>query len=128
MEWFSKNWTVLTGIVAAFVASLTLAFKIGQKNNGIDRAVETLEQDVTNLKKNQLTFFKSIPRTVIEGKDTLATMGDCERQRNACSVHVITGELSDTMHIVKQAVSLLIIHNKDIPQEDRDRVIKELVK
>jgi hypothetical protein len=43
-------------------------------------------------------------------------------------VHVITEELIETMKIVKQAVSLIIIHNDKIPQADRDEMIKKLVK
>jgi hypothetical protein len=128
IEWFSENWAMFAGTVGAFFASLVIAFKIGEKNNVIEKTVSTLEKDVVMLKGNQVKFFRAIPRNVIDGKDTIATINDCTNFRNTCGVHVITEELIETMKIVKQAVSLIIIHNDKIPQADRDEMIKKLVK
>ncbi len=124
----AENWEIITGSMTAFCASIVLAFKIGKDKKGTERTLVSMSADIEKLKENQLKVLKAMPRNVMDGSDSLSTRRDCIQARSECGVHALTEELMGTMHIVKQAVSLLIVHNKEIPQSDRDKAIRELVR
>lgn len=79
--------------------------------------------------RNRLKAIEAIiPPNALKDGDMLVTAKGCLAMRNACTNHLITEELLDTMQVVKKTLILQVTHNERIPQPDRDEIISELTK
>jgi hypothetical protein len=114
--WIKDNWEWLSAIVIA-VSALVWAWV---KHAILNR--------INTIGGVQRKIVRVIPVEALEKGQLLATQDMCSSLRANCQNHLVSGELMATMAIMKQAMALVINHNKDIPQEQKDKIMQELVK
>ena len=68
---------------------------------------------------NQQTVLKTLP--------TLVSLTACGDSRNKRTNALLVNEMISDMSCLKKAIMILIMHSTVIPQEEKDRIVKELV-
>lgn len=114
--WIKDNWEWLSA-VAAIIAALVWGW--------IKHAILNKIKTIGGIQRK---IVRVIPVEALEKGQLLATQDLCSALRASCQNHLISEELMATMGIMKQAMALVINHNKDIPQEQKDKILQELVR
>jgi hypothetical protein len=79
-----------------------------------------VERDIIDVKK-------IVPKSALDHGHQLVTQAHCERMRVECNTHMLTNELTESMKVIKKAISILVLNSPTIPSDDRDKIIKDLV-
>lgn len=122
--WISTYWEMIVGVLVGVLGILRGTFIAGQKKVMLD----TMQTDINNLGTSLREIKNIIPSNAIKENIMLITEQACDYNRENCTHHLIAEEQAETLKIIKQAVALLVSHNKDIPQDSRDKVIRDLMK
>ena len=110
--WIRDNWEWLTALFGSIAIIIGAVIKI-----------KVLDPINAFLKMQRIT-----PIEALEKGQMLMTQLECYSLRKACTNHVISEELLMTMTVVKRAMAIVINHNKEIPQEQKDKILLDLVK
>jgi hypothetical protein len=114
--WIRENWEWLSVATASLIAM------------GISWIRHFVLTPINTLEKKQALIIRVIPVDAIEEGRLLRTQETCESLRTGCHNHVMSGELMATMTIMKQAMALVINHNSEIPKDQKDKILQELVR
>jgi hypothetical protein len=114
--WIKDNWIWLSAITVA-VSSLVWAW-----------VKHAILNKINTIGGVQRKIVRVIPVEALEKGHLLATQDMCSALRANCQNHMISEELMATMTIMKQAMALVINHNRDIPQEQKDDILQDLVR
>ena len=82
---------------------------------------------VTALEEIQKKIVKMIPAEALEKRIMLVTESDCDTAREKCPNVLLGKELTEGLKVIRKAILVLILYSENVPQEERDRIVKGLV-
>ncbi len=113
-EHFDAVWLVLVVVAGA----LYLSWKF---------ILVAYRQRIEVLETNQKKVLSVIPKDALEHGRQLRTVEECMQARASCTNTIMMEELTGTLQVVKKALTVLVLHTDNIPQDERDRIVKDLI-